>query len=89
MKRKTRFREARLVVGAGTAALLVGLWSALTVHDLQANQQDPNASQNNSTITTGTNGTVITAPSSNRSITTLPSTSRSITTVPHTRTHSS
>lgn len=74
----------RLFLGAGTVATLLGLWSALTVHDLQASKDAAALGANNSAVTT----TVNTAPAPSNS---APSrtTTTTVKPVPHTRTHAS
>jgi hypothetical protein len=83
MKSNERLREVRLFLGAGTVAMLLGVWSALTVHDLQASKNTAAAAPSSAVTTTTAN----TSPAPRTSV---PSrTTTTIRPVPHTRTHAS
>ena len=87
MNATRRFHEARLFIGAGTIALLLGLWSALTVHDIQA-RTDEVAVVPDST-TAGSASEAAPAMSSQSPATTTTSNRTNTTPAPHTRTRAS
>ena len=86
MKAKGRFSEARLFLGAGTVALLLGTWSALTVHDSQANKADTASTTNTTNVVTTTNRTL---PTTSSQTTSSPSRQTTTIIVPRTRTRGS
>jgi uncharacterized membrane protein len=87
MKAKSRFQQARLFVAGGTIAVLLGTWSALTVHDIQAQNADAAASTNTTNVVTTAESVPVTTSAPSTSSTTSRQTTTTV--VPHTRTKSS
>ncbi len=91
-KGRSRFQEARYILAGGTVALLLGTWSALTVHDTAARANDGTTGTSDSTAPITTERVPVTVPSTTgRQSSQLPATTtRSIPqTTTHTRSHGS
>jgi hypothetical protein len=85
MRTKRRFHDARLFLGGGTIALLLAIWSALTVHDIQARDTQAAVVPETTNVTSPT-------ITSSQPATSNPTTRQQTTTtrsVPHTRTRAS